>query len=114
MGVAMDQAILVEKVERKILLIRGHKVMLDNDLAKLYGVETKTLNRAVKRNIERFPEDFILQLTPEEVENLRCQIGTSSLRSQSVISKREHGGRRYSPYAFTEQGVAMLSSVLRS
>lgn len=79
--------------------------MLDSDLAKMYDVETKTLNRAVKRNIERFPSDFMFQLNPSEVVNLRCQIGTSS---------SSYGGRRYLPHVFTEQGVAMLSSVLRS
>ena len=79
--------------------------MLDRDLAELYGVETKLLNLAVRRNAERFPEDFMFQLKPEEHENLRLQIATSSLG---------HGGRRYLPYAFTEHGVAMLSSVLRS
>lgn len=79
--------------------------MLDSDLADLYQVETKALNRAVQRNAERFPEDFMLQLTPEEAESLRYQIGTS---------KEGRGGRRYLPYAFTEHGVAMLSSVLRS
>ena len=93
----------VERIERVILVIRGQKVMLDSDLAKLYGVETKTLNRAVRRNHDRFPADFMFQLTAEEAANLRCQIGTSS-----------YGGRRYRAYAFTEQGVAMLSSVLRS
>jgi len=77
--------------------------MLDSDLAALYGVDTKALNRAVRRNIRRFPEDFMIQLSNEETERLRCQIGTS-----------KQGGRRYRPYAFTEQGVAMLSSVLRS
>jgi hypothetical protein len=80
--------------------------MLDSDLAILYGVETKTLNRAIRRNLERFPEDFMIELTREEIENLRCQIGTSSAQA--------HGGRRYLPFAFTEQGVAMLSTVLRS
>jgi hypothetical protein len=94
-----------EKIEKAIYLIRGEKVMLDRDLATLYQVETKVLNRAVKRNFQRFPLDFMFQLTPEEAENLRCQIGTSSL---------SHGGRRYLPYVFTEQGVAMLSSVLNS
>lgn len=79
-------------------------MLLDTDLAMLYGVETGALNRAVKRNIERFPADFMLQLTQQEWDNLRCQIGISSA----------HGGRRVIPYAFTEQGVAMLSSVLRS
>ena len=87
--------------------------MLDADLAQLYAVETKVLNRAVKRNRERFPEDFMFQLTPEEFENLRLQSDTSSLRSRSVTSN-QWGGRRYPPYAFTAQGVAMLSSVLRS
>ena len=95
----------IEKIEKAIYLIRGEKVMLDRDLASLYDVETKVLNRAVKRNLKRFPLDFMFQLTAEEAENLRCQIGTSSLR---------HGGRRYFPYVFTEQGVAMLSTVLNS
>ncbi len=94
----------VEIIEKKILLIRGEKVMLDADLAELYGVETKMLIRAVKRNLERFPEDFMIQLGAGEFENLRFQFGTSS----------RWGGRRYLPYAFTEQGVAMLSSVLNS
>jgi hypothetical protein len=88
--------------------------MLDVDLAALYGVEVGALNRAVKRNIERFPADFMFQLTAEEERNLRCQTGTSRASgSQSGISS-QHGGRRYRPYAFTEQGVAMLSSVLHS
>ena len=86
-----------------IMCVRGLRVMLDRDLAELYGVKTKVLVQAVKRNIARFPEDFMFQLTGSEFENLR---------SQSVTSNR--GGRRYPPYAFTEQGVAMLSSVLRS
>jgi hypothetical protein len=94
----------IERIERCILLIRGHKVILDRDLADLYGVETKTLNRAVQRNLDRFPGDFMFQLSLEDLENLRCQNGTSS----------SWGGRRYPPYAFTEQGVAMLSSVLNS
>jgi len=87
--------------------------MVDRDLASLYGVETKALNRAVKRNQERFPEDFMFQLTPQEVKVLRFLHGTSSLRSQFGTS-RGWGGRRYLPYVFTGQGVAMLSSVLRS
>jgi ORF6N domain len=95
----------VERIEKTILLIRGQKVLLDRDLAELYGVETGALNRAVKRNIQRFPEDFMFQLTGEETERLRCQTG---------ISKRGRGGRRYLPYVFTEQGVSMLSSVLNS
>ncbi len=98
-------ALPVELIERRIYLIRGKKVMLDSDLAELYGVPTKSLNLAVKRNIERFPEDFMFRLSAEEDDVLRFQIETS---------KRSRGGRRYLPYAFTEQGVAMLSSVLRS
>lgn len=96
--------VLAERIEQRILLLRGHKVMLDRDLADLYGVKTWALNQAVKRNIARFPDDFMFQLTSEESE---------ALRSQSVIS-RSWGGRRYLPHVFTEQGVAMLSSVLRS
>ena len=92
-------------VEQKILLLRGERVLLDAALAELYGVETKALVRAGKRNASRFPSDFMYQLTADEVANLRYQLGTSS---------SAHGGRRYAPYAFTEQGVAMLSSVLRS
>jgi len=102
----------VAQIESQILLIRGQKVMLDEDLAALYEVETKELNRAVKRNIERFPDDFMFQLTADEFANLRFQFGTSSLKSQ--IDTSRWGGRRYPPYAFTEQGVSMLSSVLRS
>jgi len=101
-----------EVVEQKIFLIRGQKVMLDKDLAKLYGVSTKRLNEQVKRNINRFPDDFIFQLTKVEFQNLMFHFGTSSLRSQFATSNR--GGRRYFPYVFTEQGVAMLSSVLNS
>lgn len=95
----------VSRIEPRILCLRGCRVILDTELAVLYEVETKALNRAVKRNEARFPPDFMFQLTREELENLRFQFGTSSLG---------HGGRRNSPYAFTEQGVAMLSSVLRS
>ena len=94
-----------ERIERSILLIRGHKVMLDADLAELYGVETRALLQAVSRNQKRFPEDFMFQMSKDEYELLRSQI---------VISKKGRGGRRYLPYVFTEQGVAMLSSVLRS
>ena len=88
----------------RIVTVRGRRVMLDADLAALYGLPTKALVQAVKRNLERFPPDFMLQLTDAEFENLRSQFATSS----------QWGGRRYPPYAFTEQGVAMLSSVLRS
>ena len=94
-----------ERIERSILLIRGNKVLLDSSLAELYGVETRALVQAVRRNRDRFPDDFMLQLTREEFDDLK---------SQSVISSSTWGGRRYPPYAFTEQGVAMLSSVLRS
>jgi hypothetical protein len=102
----MKALVPVEIIEKKILLIRGEKVMLDADLAELYEVETFNLNKAVKRNIDRFPKDFMFQLTKEEADSLRFQIGMSK--------KEGSGGRRYLPYAFTEQGVAMLSSVLNS
>ena len=94
----------VERILQSIMVIRGEKVILDADLAGLYGVETGALVRAMKRNIERFPPDSMFQLSDEEWENLRCQFGISS----------SWGGRRTAPFAFTEQGVAMLSSVLRS
>jgi phage regulator Rha-like protein len=99
----MGDLVLKQRIENKIFLIRGQKVMLDNDLAELYGVETKVLLQAVKRNLDRFPEDFMFILTKQEFKDLKSQIVTSSW-----------GGRRYLPYTFTEQGVAMLSSVLRS
>lgn len=92
-------------ISQRILIARDRQVMLDEDLAELYGVETGALTRAVKRNQERFPEDFMFQLTSEE---------WSALRRQSGISNTGRGGRRYAPYVFTEQGVAMLSGVLRS
>jgi hypothetical protein len=95
----------VERIERSIVLLHGLKVMLDSDLAALYGVETRALVQAVHRNIQRFPDDFMFQLTRDEFDHLK---------SQNVISSPGWGGRRYPPYAFTEQGVAMLSSVLRS
>jgi hypothetical protein len=101
----MAGIIPTEQIERLILLIRGHKVMLDTDLAVLYGVETRVLVQAVKRNSNRFPSDFVFQLSDEEANLLRSQI---------VTSKNRRGGRRYLPYVFTEQGVAMLSSVLKS
>jgi hypothetical protein len=95
----------VQLIERRIYLIRGLKVMIDVDLAELYGVPTHRLNERVKRNRKRFPEDFMFQLTKEEAENLR---------SQFAISSSGHGGRRSLPFVFTEQGVAMLSTVLNS
>jgi hypothetical protein len=102
-----DTVVSVELVEGSILVIRGHRVMLDETLAALYGVEVRALNQAVQRNIDRFPEDFMFQLSEEE---------GAGLRSQTVTLKPSGRGkhRKYLPYAFTEQGVAMLSSVLRS
>jgi len=91
-------------IESKIFLIRGRKVMIDSDLAELYAVETKNLNKAVHRNIERFPGDFMFQLDMEETELLRFQIGTSKAK----------GGRRYLPYVFTQEGISILSGVLNS
>lgn len=102
-------------IENLIHVIRGQQVMIDSDLARLYGVETRVLNQAVKRNIERFPEDFMFHLSKEESQNLISQIATSSSRSQNVTLNVERGKNiKYMPYAFTENGVAMLSSVLRS
>ena len=95
----------IDHISRSILVLRGQRVLLDVELADLYGVATKALLQAVRRNRERFPEDFMIQLTDTE---------WTTLRSQTVTSNAQHGGRRYPPYAFTEQGVAMLSSVLRS
>ena len=97
--------ILSEIIENKILLIRGKKVLLDSSLAQLYGVPTKSLNLAVRRNIARFPENFMFRLTRKETDCLRFQFETSN---------RGRGGRRYLPYVFTQEGVAMLSSVLNS
>mgnify|MGYP003665360843 FL=1 len=101
----MSQEITIpdEIITNKIYLIRNQKVMIDKDLAELYQVETKQLKRQVRRNIERFPEDFMFELTKQEFDNLRSQFGTSNW-----------GGNRYAPLVFTEQGVAMLSSVLNS
>jgi len=95
----------IERIEKLIYLIRGHKVMIDSDLAELYGVTTGALNQALKRNIDRFPRDFASRLSSKEF---------TALISQTVISNTGRGGRRKLPWAFTEQGVAMLSSVLRS
>lgn len=101
-----DNIIPIERIANRIYVMRGQKVMLDSDLAELYGVQTRVLVQAVKRNSARFPEDFMFQLSKQEHE---------ILKSQTVISSsKDHGGRRSSPYAFTEQGVAMLSSVLKS
>jgi hypothetical protein len=100
----MTNLIPIEHIENKIYLLRGQKVMLDFDLAKLYQVMTKNLNKAISRNRKRFPEDFMFQLTKDEYNSLRFQIGT--------LKRGQHS--KYLPYAFTEQGIAMLSSVLRS
>ncbi|MFA4982320.1 MAG: ORF6N domain-containing protein [Candidatus Omnitrophota bacterium] len=107
----MKELIPQEIIENKIYLMRGHKVMLDRDLAKLYGVPAKRLNEQVKRNIMRFPDDFMFQLTQEEI--LIFQLGISGSRSQFATLKQGQN-IKYPPYAFTEQGVAMLSSVLNS
>src|SRR5438093_13429863 len=95
-----------EAIERRIYVVRGERVMLDADLAAVYGVETGRLNEAVRRNLARFPQDFMFRLTADEARNLRSQ--------NAISSSDGYGGRRYLPYAFTEQGVAMLSSVLNS
>jgi hypothetical protein len=100
-----ELAIRPEEIERSIVIVRGQRVMFDSDLARMYGVTTKELNQAVRRNAKRFPNDFAFRLTPEEFADLRSQI---------VTSKTGRGGRRYQPWVFTEHGVAMLSSVLRS
>jgi len=116
---------IIQSIQNRIHVIRGERVLLDKDLAALYETETKALNLAVKRNIERFPEDFMFQLTKEEWDDLRLQTETSvpvepnfdatqPLRLQVETSKPGRGGTRYLPYAFTEQGVAMLSGVLHS
>lgn len=102
----------LQVIQSKIYEMRGQKVMLDRDLAELYQVETRVLNQSVKRNIKRFPSDFMFQLTKEEFDNLMSQFATSSLKSQFVISS--WGGIRKLPFAFTEQGLAMLSGVLNS
>ncbi len=109
-----EQAIIpIGGIEQVILLIRGQKVILDASSALLYGVTTKVLNQAVRRNFERFPEDFMFRITPEEFDRLTSHASTAGLRSQ-FVSSNQRGGRRYPPYVFTEQGVAMPSSVLRS
>jgi hypothetical protein len=117
----MNKIIPAEHIENSIFIIRGHKVMVDVDLAVLYGVDAKRLNEAVKRNMKRFPSDFMFQLTREEADKLRprSQFVTlkrgDSLRSQFATLKNNRGlHRKYIPYVFTEYGVAMLSSVLRS
>ena len=98
----------VQNIKDLIYTIRGKQVMLDSDVAMLYQYTTKNVNKAMKRNIERFPEDFCFQLTDKEVENLRFQNGTSSLETEN------YGGRRYLPYVYTEQGISMLSGILKN
>lgn len=100
-----NEIIPIQIIENKIFIIRGQKVMIDSDLAQLYEVETRTVNQAIKRNFDRFPQNFMFQLTNEEWQNLRSQI---------VISSGNYGGRRYLPYVFTEHGVLMLATVLNS
>jgi len=102
-GIMPKEIVPQELIESRIYMIRGHKVMLDSDLAALYDVTTKNLNKAVARNLESFPSDFMYKLSKADLQNLRFQIGTS-----------RWGGRRYMPYVFTENGVSMLSSVLKS
>jgi len=124
MGTGMSKEIVpIDRIAQSILYLRGHKVMLDFDLAALYGVETRILNQAVKRNAARFPTDFMFQISAEEMELIsqfvipRAEKGSEGSKpnsSQIVMSSRKHRGKRYRPYAFTEQGVAMLSSVLNS
>ena len=108
-----------ENLAPLIFLIRGEKVLLDADLAALYGVEARALNQAVARNRRRFPDDFMFQLSAQEYEGIRSRFVTASRgadrnSSQTVMSSRKHRGQSYRPYAFTEQGIAMLSSILRS
>lgn len=108
---------LAHNIERLILVLRGQKVILDSDLARVYGVPTKRLNEQVRRNKDRFPQDFSFQLTAQEMNHLKSQIATSSagsLRSQFATSKKGRGGRRYHPYAFTEHGAIMVANVLNS
>ena len=111
----------LQKIQQMIYEVRGVKVMLDSDLAVLYGVETKALKRAVRRNIQRFPSDFMFEVTPQEQKKLKFQIGTSSLSENQEVTNLRYqngtsswGGIRYNAFAFTELGVAMLSSVLNS
>ena len=108
----------LEPIKRKIYEIRGRRVMLDSDLARMYQVETKNLKRAVRANIERFPDDFMFELTKDEYDALRCNIFTSNndgdaLRCKNFTSNKR-GGNRYLPFAFTREGIAMLSGLLRS
>ena len=124
-----ESLIPLETIERKIYVIRGERVILDSDLAAIYGVETKMFTRAVRRNIDRFPDDFMFQLTKEEFESLKIQIGISDndllrrqigasnaegLMLQTATSNRGRGGRQYLPYVFTEHGALMAANVLKS
>ncbi len=108
---SIQSTISNEEIKNLIYTIRGKQVMLDSDVAMLYHYETKNINKAVKRNIERFPEEFCFQLTDEEVKVLRFQIGTSNDKN---ITNDSRGGRRYLPFVFTEQGIAMLAGVLKN
>ena len=108
----IQNELVTEDIKKLIYTIRGKQVMLDSDVAMLYNYETKNVNKAVKRNIERFPEEFCFQLTENEFETLRFQIGTS--KRNLKIENENRGGRRYLPYVFTEQGIAMLAGVLKN
>ena len=112
----MSELVLQRIIENRIFLIRGHKVMLDKDLATLYGVPTKRLNEQVRRNMRRFPHDFMFQLTRAEVESLRSQFATLNepIDKKGVMDSKRGKHQKYPPYVFTEQGVAMLSSILNS
>lgn len=119
LNILIKKPVAPDEISDKIFFVRNKRVMLDSDLARLYGVPTHVLNQAIKRNIDRFPSDFMFQVNKEENELLISQIvisknGSSPLRFQNETSKDGRGGRRHSPYVFTEQGVAMLSSVLNS
>ena len=112
----MSNIVKPENIAALVHFVRGEKVMLDSDIADLYGVEARALNQAVARNHDRFPDDFMFRLTADEYETLRPRLlaGPQNDSSQTVMSSRKHRGHAYRPYAFTEQGIAMLSSVLRS
>ena len=110
----MKDLIPTERIEQAIFLIRGQKVLLDADLALIYGVPTKVLNQAVKRNLRRFPSDFVFRLTAEELEAIQSQIAAGANRSQIVTGSQKHRDPRFLPYAFTEHGAIMAANVLNS
>src|SRR5947209_17821916 len=110
----MKNLIPTERIEQAIFLIRGQKVLLDADLALIYGVPTKVLNQAVKRNLRRFPSDFVFRLIAEELEAIQSQIAAGANRSQIVTGSQKHRDPRFLPYAFTEHGAIMAANVLNS